>query len=88
MHLATVGTFNFQRCPPGGPKTLHIGLDPGGRFLVCCRTGEKEGGGHLLLLYSTGASTKLGLSATGAWIRAAVGDWGSLRLIRTVGESN
>jgi hypothetical protein len=31
----------FAKCLPSGLKALHIGLDAGGRLLVCCRTGEK-----------------------------------------------
>jgi hypothetical protein len=60
-----VWAFDFKRRLPGGLKTLHIGFDAGGRFLVCCRTGEKEGGGHLLLLAKQ-AGAQTGLSATGA----------------------
>src|SRR6266516_8231704 len=49
VHLAAVWAFDVERCLPSGSKALHIGLDAGGRLLMCCRTGEKQGG-HLRLL--------------------------------------
>jgi hypothetical protein len=40
-NLAAVWAFDFQRGLPSGLKALNIGLDAGGRLLVCYRTGEK-----------------------------------------------
>jgi hypothetical protein len=41
VHSTAVRAFHFQRRLPGGLKALHIGLNAGGRLVMCYRASEQ-----------------------------------------------